>query len=386
MSRSQAKQKPTDRSLASQLKITDREIAYRKSLLEFSDEDAYLLRQCHPTIEVYLDEIVERFYQKQLETNEIALLIGDAETLHRLHQAMRGYILELFQGYYDAEYVNKRLRIGKVHMRIGVSAKLYVAAINQLENILALYFDQCPVVKDDLEAAETVRQSLHKLLLLDIQLVFDTYLASVHSQVETAREELEAYAESLEAVVEERTEQLRRLSTRDDLTGLANQRGFRDQLRREIAASERSGFPIALAYFDLNGFKQINDRKGHLAGDRVLVAVAQVMQGNVREIDIPCRNGGDEFCIIMPYTDGATAQTVCNRIAEAFDELGKDDIYFSMGVAVHQPGSGSDAGSLLARADALMYQAKAKTASEVGNFIMYQDEHDTNITHLSVAN
>ena len=125
-------------------------------------------------------------------------------------------------------------------MRIGVSAKLYVAAINQLENILALYFDQCPVVKDDLEAAETVRQSLHKLLLLDIQLVFDTYLASVHSQVETAREELEAYAESLEAVVEERTEQLRRLSTRDDLTGLANQRGFRDQLRREIAASERS--------------------------------------------------------------------------------------------------------------------------------------------------
>ena len=125
-----------NKTLAEQLQISEMEIEKRKKLLEFSQEDAELLRSYKPLIAKYLDGIVKTFYDHQLQVPEIALLIGDAETFRRLESAMHRYVLDLFDGHYDEEYVNKRLRIGKVHQRIGVSSKLYLAEIYQLQKIL----------------------------------------------------------------------------------------------------------------------------------------------------------------------------------------------------------------------------------------------------------
>ena len=118
-----------NKTLAEQLQITNLEIEKRKKLLDFSGEDAELLLSYKPMVAKYLDGIVKTFYDHQLKVPEIALLIGDSETFRRLESAMHRYILDLFDGHYDLEYVNRRLRIGKVHQRIGVSSKLYLAAI-----------------------------------------------------------------------------------------------------------------------------------------------------------------------------------------------------------------------------------------------------------------
>ncbi|MDH5646489.1 MAG: protoglobin domain-containing protein, partial [Candidatus Heimdallarchaeota archaeon] len=115
-----------DKTLAEQLQITDREISKRKHLLGFTTDDAHVLKDNKPLIDKYIDGIVMKFYEHQTAVPEIALVIGDAETLRRLQSAMRSYILELFEGHYDAGYVNRRLRIGKIHERIGVSPKLYI--------------------------------------------------------------------------------------------------------------------------------------------------------------------------------------------------------------------------------------------------------------------
>jgi diguanylate cyclase (GGDEF)-like protein len=129
----------------------------------------------------------------------------------------------------------------------------------------------------------------------------------------------------LQALVAERTHQLE-LSQRqleqiayfDGLSGLANRRLFNDELKRLVAASQRSGRPAALVLIDLDHFKQINDTLGHDAGDAVLVDVAQRLASQMRETDRVARLGGDEFAILLPEVDGpAAVQCVCERVFAA---------------------------------------------------------------------
>lgn len=355
-----------DKTLADQLQINEREIAYRKSLLGFNDEDVEKLLSCRDIVVRDIDTIVDTFYANQLEVTEISLLIGDAETLQRLRMSMRRYVLELFEGYYDAEYVNKRLRIGKVHNRIGVSPKLYISAITLLEVVVDAHLKLSMPEGDEDGSREGLRMALHKLLMFDVQLVFDTYITSLVAEVETAKGELELYAEGLEATVRERTRQLEELSTRDQLTGLFNKRAFLDSLRREVSMAERTREPIALAYIDLNGFKTLNDEQGHQVGDQILHLVGETFLKVVREVDVACRYGGDEFCVIMPRTGTAEARIAAGRIVEAFEALDTKGVSFSMGIAVSKSDTPPDMEAFIRMADRLMYQAKELAHEEGG--------------------
>jgi len=359
-----AKIRITDKTLAAQLQITEREIDFRKSLLNLTEEDVDHLKSCREHIGANVDQIVDRFYDQQLEISEIALLIGDAETLQRLRSFMRSYTLELFDGHYDAEYVNKRLRIGKVHKRIGVSPKLYIAAITSLEYQIDLDIKSDPALASDSEAVAATRAALHKLLMFDVQLVFDTYISSLVAEVESAKGELEGYALSLEEIIEDRTRQLREQSTRDVLTGLLNRRAFDEQLRRELAVANRTRESLALIYIDLDDFKKLNDEKGHKAGDRLLTCFGEVLLEATREGDIPCRVGGDEFCVILPRSDPRTAEVVFARIVDAFKSVAPAGTSFSVGIAASDGESNTDADGLIWRADALMYEAKRQHRSD----------------------
>ena len=149
------------------MQLTDREIASRKKLLHFEDSDIVHLTSCRQIIFEAIDSIVNRFYETQIQNREISLLIGDADTFARLRMAMRQYVIELFDGFYGAEYVNKRLRIGKVHKQIGVSPKYYVSAIWLLESIIK----QELAGRVEESSRERVNTALHKLILFDVQLV-----------------------------------------------------------------------------------------------------------------------------------------------------------------------------------------------------------------------
>lgn len=355
-----------NKTLAEQLQISELEIEKRKKLLEFSDNDAELLRSYKSMIGKYLDGIVKSFYEHQLQVPEIALLIGDSETFRRLESAMHRYILDIFDGHYDMEYVNRRLRIGKVHQRIGVSSKLYLAAIYQLQkvinNALLMHLgDQKDIIK-----LEQIRSAVNKIITFDVQLVLDTYISSLVNQVDNARDELRLYSDSLQVTVAEKTKELKEMSLRDSLTGLFNQHAFYDHLRRDIANAERYHEPLTLFYFDLNGFKQLNDTEGHQAGDEILALIGDIIRKAIRETDIGCRYGGDEFCIILPRTSIETSLIMKDRFVDEFNAHETKGISFSMGIIDTGPEHFIDYESLVKKADQEMYKAKAESKIKPG--------------------
>ncbi len=148
-------------------------------------------------------------------------------------------------------------------------------------------------------------------------------------------------------------ESLRRQADTDYLTGLLNRNGFLAAATRERAVADRSGQPLTLAVLDLDGFKTINDRDGHAAGDRLLATLGRDWRTSVRSGDILARHGGDEFVLLMPCTAPSGAETVLARMGSR-----QDAVCWSCGVSEWLEGESLDAA--LARADRHLYRAKAK--------------------------
>jgi diguanylate cyclase (GGDEF)-like protein len=145
----------------------------------------------------------------------------------------------------------------------------------------------------------------------------------------------------------------------DALTGLHNRRYFHETLAREVARAHRYGRQLALVVFDLDDFKAINDRIGHLAGDSVLAEAAERVRDVVRSADIACRVGGDEFAVILPEASHHDADQLYQRIQIAVTArpIGNaGDLRFSAGVAELHPDD--DAVRFFQRADDALYRAK----------------------------
>jgi diguanylate cyclase (GGDEF)-like protein len=153
-----------------------------------------------------------------------------------------------------------------------------------------------------------------------------------------------------------------RLAELDSLTGLHNQRVFHDLLARESARSRRYGRRLALIVLDLDDFKRVNDRIGHLAGDAVLSEVATRLLSVVRSTDIACRVGGDEFAVILPESTRGDADHLAARIERAVgsEPIAKSGMLkISAGVA--ELSSEDTPTDLFNRADEDLYRAKAAT-------------------------
>ena len=147
----------------------------------------------------------------------------------------------------------------------------------------------------------------------------------------------------------------------DPLTGIANRRGFYEQMDVELARWERGGPPFGVIYIDLDNFKQVNDRFGHQQGDQLLRRVAETIGRRVKETDIPARIGGDEF-VILCWNAGAEAlEEVADRLYKALARLGEpyEAIGFdiSLGVASYERPP-AEAGEAVESADQAMYEAK----------------------------
>ncbi len=348
--------KKTDQSLLEQMRITDFAITNRKELLFFTKEDETILKNAKPYLENKIGALVERFYEMQTSVPDIAVLIGDSDTLARLKTAQHRYILDLFSGYYDMEYVNNRLRIGLVHKRIGVEPQLYLAAVYTLRQLLReLIYQELP---SDAERIATA-SSFQKLLMFDVSLVFDTYIRSMVSEIEVSKSKLETYARALEEKVMERTVQLEVLSKTDPLTGLLNVRHLNETLVRSIRAAQRRKEAVTFAYMDINDFKVINDTKGHQHGDEILKIVANALKAVSRLEDHCFRYGGDEFCVIMENCTLADAKQWEGRLLQLLQEQ-IAHLTVSIGFAQTGPDEYTSSDEIIRRADELMYRTKRR--------------------------
>lgn len=365
----------TDKTLMDQMGIGELEIAHRMHLFNFSAEHSEALRGCREIASQRIDAIVADFYEHQLSIPEIDRLIGDSDTLSRLMASVRDYILTLFEANYDANYVNNRLRIGKVHKRIGVSPKLYMMSLKALQSTIEKHFSDLPA-DGPMPGSNVMKEALHKALLFDAQLILDSYVDAFMSEVDLARSEVQQYASLLGITTSVQTRQLQALSNKDNLTGLYNYRMFQEFLEHETMVAKRHGLPLSLVCLDLNRFKNLNDSAGHAEGNVILKQIGSAMLESVRLIDIPCRFGGDEFFIIMPRTDVKAALTPCRRLIEVFKTRRKHPIDFCIGLAQTGPDKFMPAQELMSAADTLMYRAKA-LARETTGFHICTEEFGT---------
>jgi diguanylate cyclase (GGDEF)-like protein len=176
--------------------------------------------------------------------------------------------------------------------------------------------------------------------------------------------DLVAEAEQMMADQRARIDYLESIALTDELTRLVNRRGFNESLARELATAKRhGGVSGVLVLIDLDGFKEVNDTLGHLAGDAVLRKVAKILQANTRSTDIVARLGGDEFAVILAHTDEAAAQTRIDALDRQLNHglCGWQDHMIPVGGSVGAApfDRNSTAEAVFQAADAKLYAMKA---------------------------
>jgi len=185
----------------------------------------------------------------------------------------------------------------------------------------------------------------------------------------TSADELGQLAEAFNTMAEQiqkQVDELQDLARTDQLTGVSNRHSFLQCLDFELKRIKRTGTPMSLLMCDIDHFKQINDTYGHGTGDEILKELVRVVDSNLREVDILARWGGEEFLILTPDTELASAQAMAERLRRtvagyAFPRVGR--ITVSFGVAQYRKDDTTE--TLIARADGSMYLAKQKGRNTV---------------------
>jgi diguanylate cyclase (GGDEF)-like protein len=166
------------------------------------------------------------------------------------------------------------------------------------------------------------------------------------SQISHAHDEIRQQSAHLMTFTEVRT---------DPLTGVNNRRGLDDAMGSQLALLNRYGTRFAIAMFDIDHFKKMNDVQGHLYGDQMLSQLARLIDETVRETDVVARYGGEEFLVVMPETDLAGAASFADRLRAKI----ANDMPLTVSGGVAEALDGDTAESMIARADAALYSAKS---------------------------
>lgn len=164
-------------------------------------------------------------------------------------------------------------------------------------------------------------------------------------------------------------DQIQKIATRDELTGVANRRFMLEKMREEVERAQRASSPLLLAMLDIDHFKRINDVYGHQVGDRALQAFSSVVQNNLRASDTLARWGGEEFVVLLTDTDASVGNICLERVRAKVAEIevpaGDDRVTMTVSIGVTPYRHGETIEKTLLRADAALYDAKAQGRNQI---------------------
>ena len=297
-----------------------------------------------------VESIVEAFYDKLLAQDEFNRILDRRFEIERLKSTQRLYLLSLGVGFDGPAYFEERLRVGLVHARVGVPLGLYASAYGMLQQLILAH------VPLEIRAADAEYRPLVaflvKIAALDMSLASDTYHLAKVRVLETSLQALRRAGK-----------ELRRKVQTDALTGAASHDKAVATLQHALHIAQRNDRPLCIAMVDLDHFKSVNDTHGHLIGDEVLRDVTARMRASVRDFDMVGRYGGEEFLIILedaaPFTAKVIAERVRRHVEESPIHVKDVTLHLTLSLGLAAAHKEDDVESLLERADAALYEAKA---------------------------
>ncbi|HEX2843145.1 GGDEF domain-containing protein [Hyphomicrobium sp.] len=248
----------------------------------------------------------------------------------------------------------------------------------ELANVLA-------IIRSDLANREAYRNSLANAQARLVRLTEAEQVRVIASLLVAENERMRLASVDDKGKIEACAREIESLQTRlrgaeeetlkDPLTGIGNRRLFDAAMKRAVDTGNADQTPLSLIMCDIDHFKRVNDVFGHHVGDEIIKALAGIIEANVRETDSVARYGGEEFAIILPGTKQHVAKEMAERIRRKFgakqfairktnQKIGQ--VTASFGVAEHRPGD--DAQTFVQRADAKLYEAKARGRDRVADF------------------
>jgi len=297
-----------------------------------------------------VESLIEAFHDALAAEDEYRRVVDRGVDLPRLKRLQKAHMLSLGIRFDEAAYFEERLRVGLAHARVGVPLGLYASAHGALQRLI---LDRVP---PEIRATPAEYQALvtflAKITALDMSLASETYHLA---KVEVLQGSLQALRHA--------GKELRHKVQTDALTGAASHAKAIATLNQALHVAQRNGTPLCVSMADLDFFKKVNDTHGHLVGDEVLRDVAARMRASVRDFDTVGRYGGEEFLIILENAPLATARSIAERlrqhVAQSPIKVKELEIRLTLSQGLAAANKNDSVDSLLQRADAALYQAKA---------------------------
>ena len=307
-------------------------------------------------VQPHVDAILDEFFESIGQHPEFMKIATGHEQVNHLKMTLRKYLLNLGYRFDTQEYFEERLRVGTVHQRVGVSLGLYQCFYCLLQNLLMSGIPE--EIKAHPESYAELSKFIIKITSLDMSLAIETYHSTEVSTLEHSIDTIRVEGEHL-----------RRTLQFDSLTGACRRSYLLRELSEKLTSAQKDSRPMSVVMADLDHFKDVNDKYGHLIGDHVLRDVATRMITGARGSDCVGRYGGEEFLIIFDDATLDTAQELAERIRVRImaDPFCEDSVSLwmttSFGVAQARPGDSVE--TLTSRADQAMYLAKKGGRNQV---------------------
>lgn len=283
-------------------------------------------------------------------------------------------IVEILTEYFNYEYIGILLRYEdklKVVYSVGFKTKDFEIGIDSEKGIVAHTFrNKKTIILNDVSKDPRFIKDSDSKSEMAVPIIFENEVIGI---INIESPLLNRFTEDDKILIETLSntigiaimnaklfEETKKLSIIDSLTGLGNYRYLVDSLNKEIEKAKRYELPISLIFLDLDNFKRINDTKGHEVGNIILIKVSQIIKENIRTSDSAFRYGGDEFVILLPFTDKLTSREVAERIRLEVENTEVSDIKLSasFGVASY-PEDGLSSFDLIGKSDKFAYISKS---------------------------